>query len=260
MAHARREDKRIETAAAGQGVGTRGAVYPVVGIVADNGVGRAVAGTVNRVGARQGQVFDIFAERVVDTAFDRVGTFGELFDHLVADVIYDIGVVAATACHDVVAGAAIETIIAVFAEQPVAAAAAIQRVIAVFAAHPVIAGIAVQRIVTGSAEQRVRAVAPVQDVGAGVPGDCVVSSFAGNVIVSVTAREGIVTVPADDRVVTFILRRGIFRRQPDKVRRGEIRPGNARQQQFVGIRVGRIRREHRLLGRGKGFGGPAQRI
>ena len=93
-------------------VGAAPAVETIGGGVADEAVGDAVAGGVDCRGSGEGQILDIRRERVRGRGQDRVVTVaGELGDG-VADVVDDVGVVAAATVHRIGADAAIEAIVA----------------------------------------------------------------------------------------------------------------------------------------------------
>ena len=108
----------------------------VGGCTAGDDVGVVVADA-DESRARQGQVLDIGAERVVDRRLHRVGALADGFRHHVADIIDDIGVVARSTRQGVVAGPAVERIVAVTAEEGVVAAQAGQGVVAAVAGDDV---------------------------------------------------------------------------------------------------------------------------
>ena len=91
---------------ADQGVGTGAAVQGVVAAIAGEQVGKIVAGAVDGTRSGQGQVLDVGSERVRHARLDEIGPFAHVFDDHVARGIDDVGVVAGTADHRVVAGSA----------------------------------------------------------------------------------------------------------------------------------------------------------
>ena len=116
MTDAGGEYERIAAAPAGQGVISSAAVDHVIGRIPDDGVIRRITRSVYGVHTGQRKVFDVVAKRIVDGAFDRVRPFAILFNHLVAGVINDIGVIAGAACQHIIVRAAVQSVVACFAE------------------------------------------------------------------------------------------------------------------------------------------------
>src|SRR5262249_34595195 len=104
--------ERVVAVSAGQGV---------LAAAAGEGVIPAIAGEGPGAGTGIGVVLDIGDERrEKDRASDRVIAFAGLLDHLIADIVDDIGVVTLTAGQRVSAGTAIELVIATAAGDGIA--------------------------------------------------------------------------------------------------------------------------------------------
>jgi hypothetical protein len=113
------DDIGVVAGAARHRVGPGAAIEPVRPAVAGERVVERVAGAVDVGGPGQDQVLDIGAERVGERALDRVGALVHQFDHRVAGVVDDIGVVAGAARHRVGPGAAVEAVRSAVAGQHV---------------------------------------------------------------------------------------------------------------------------------------------
>ena len=107
------DDVSVVAGAADHPVGAEAAVEHVVAAVAEQDVVQGVAGAVDVGAAGQGQVFDVGTKGVVDRSLDGVD-FGQRsagFDHVIADVIHHIGVVAGPADQGVRTAHAVEHVV-----------------------------------------------------------------------------------------------------------------------------------------------------
>ena len=103
------DDVGVVAVAAEQAVGAAGAVQGIGGGVAGDDVAQPIAGAADRR-AGQRQVLDIGAEREIDARLDDIGATAAGLADLVAEVVDDIGVVAAAARQAVRAGSAIQRV------------------------------------------------------------------------------------------------------------------------------------------------------
>src|SRR5205085_4005892 len=102
----------VRPPAAVQHVIARAAVDLVGAAVADDGVGEAVAGAVDRGASGQGEVLDLGCERVGDRGLDQVCAAAGELDHRIQRIVHDIGVVARAAGEGVGPCPAIEDVVA----------------------------------------------------------------------------------------------------------------------------------------------------
>ena len=103
-------DVGIVAETAGQRVSACATVENVIGAIADNGVGKAVARAIDGNGPREREVFDICAERVGHRCLHHVGAFAQILGDDIGDVVDDVGVVAETANKSVGTRSSIESV------------------------------------------------------------------------------------------------------------------------------------------------------
>ena len=131
--------QRVVAIAAVQRVDTGRTRQGVVADVAEDGVGKPVAGAVDVRQTGQGQVFDLGGQRPVDRALHDIGAACRRLDRGIQDVIDDVDVVADPTTHRIDIRAAVQRIVAGTAKQRVIAGQTVQRVGADVAGQRVVA-------------------------------------------------------------------------------------------------------------------------
>src|SRR5262249_35091254 len=102
----------------------------VIGLIAGNGVGHAVAGSADRPGARhQSQILDVGRQCIADRGIDEIAALAGVLDDDVANVVDEIDVVAGAPEHSIRAGPTPQGVVAAVADKGVVVVAAIERVV-----------------------------------------------------------------------------------------------------------------------------------
>ncbi len=84
----------------------------VIAAIAEQDIGKRVAGSAAVGRARQPQVIEIGAQGIAEAGIDDVGAFSGILDDHIVDVVDDIGIVARAADHQIRTRLAVEIIVA----------------------------------------------------------------------------------------------------------------------------------------------------